>query len=435
MDKFVKDKLDTARMQPLPSTWGKIESQLDKDRKSVFFLQRSVIVLIGFLIIGITIYATANLWKSTSDVESSFVELESKIKVPHVEKLETENSDNLKELGHITERVRSINSELPLTKITRHGNSKPTVSAPDGFRFTSDNMPPTDPNPYQEIQTTRNSNLISAVPKLLKSLCTEYDMPYTRVEIEQDQDDFMMPADSLILMSKKRRFSIQQTVGVTSSFYTNSLSDYKYLNDSRGIGMDLQILAGYDLSNKWSIQSGIRYTKYSWSSNVGEPIDTNSAAITSGGTGYKRYAQGNEVRIDNYLKYVCVPLYVNYRLLNRNAFDINVALGISGDMLVDANVTEFIPDASAYVNVLEDSESTQTFRAGSSSSGNANVENVLEKYSWSYYMNIPVVYKFERFQFSAAPFGVWQGKNFMSTSASQRKANGYGIKLGLTVKL
>ena len=50
MEKFVKDKLKTAKMQPLPQTWDNIEAVLDKDKKAWY--RRRILFIALFLVVG-----------------------------------------------------------------------------------------------------------------------------------------------------------------------------------------------------------------------------------------------------------------------------------------------------------------------------------------------------------------------------------------------
>jgi hypothetical protein len=427
MEKFVKDKLKTAKMQPLPQTWDKIEAVLDNDKKAWY--QRRLLLGLLFVLLGAG--ATYYILPSETKVQDTLVvdnqSEASQKKLPIITK-QTEIEQEVNEIATIEFQ------EEKKTNINRLKQNK-TLRYVKGFEGNDER--------YNQEENPNNGIYIGAsdmkIRKVLSAIGDLSSLKLTGIPYEiSDELHPRILGPSLSQKNNKvfgHNFSLEQSIGVSRSFYTNELSDFEYLQDKPGYGVDIQMLGGMNLGKNITLNAGIRYVKYAWKSSVGQ---SRKADTLGGASGYviapsSSFEFGNYVETKSYLKYFSVPTTLNYTIVDRR-LKLAVGIGLSADWLVGANVIEYYPDYETYVGISSDTREVKVNNFTATTSSN-NVD-LLNKFSLSYHVQTPVQYGLtDHLNLVATPFGTIQGANFIDSRYSSRKAYSYGLRLGLKLDL
>ena len=280
--------------------------------------------------------------------------------------------------------------------------------------------------------TTLEALTIDEVPYILGSFINLADLPDSNIsssDVDPIEDEYF-----------GKNFSVEPSIGLARSFYFNKVKDYEFLNDRPGYGFDFQVLGGMSLSEKLTINTGLRYVNYTWGSNVGQSREAERDSF-NGSPGYviepnSSYESGALLETVSYLKYLSVPTTLNYIILD-NKLKVTLGLGLSTDWLISANVIEYYPGFESYVGVSSNTKEVNATNGfiGSSVSQPDN-SDLLRKFSLSYHIQAPIYYELkENIHLVATPYGNLQGSNFITSSYSQRKAYNYGLRLGVKLDL
>ncbi|PCJ66416.1 MAG: hypothetical protein COA58_06465 [Bacteroidetes bacterium] len=434
MEKFVKDQLETSKIQPLPQTWDRIANELDRDKK-VWYLRRATFAVF-FLLIGI---GTSFFWLgSRTSVKSDEITTRSQESGTEI----SDNSSSIEDYSttlNLNKKGDSQNSEI---KKGQNQIATQRISLYGDIASLLTNEIPDNVQPEAVLSERDNREIIHLANLGLNEISYRVK-PLELMKIEFSKEDTDLLSVQPLANSKvNEKFTIEQSFGLTKSFYRNRYTDFGYLKDKAGIGLDIQLLGGYSISRNIDVNIGLRYVKFNWKSNVGQneiattdTIGTNQGYI---GISSTRYATGDNIEVSSFLKYFSVPLLVNYTLMDMRKVKIGIGVGMSADWLINANVIEYYPKQESFIGILGGSKAFFTDNNSTTSSPPkiSESKDVLNKFSLSYHLQAPIEFKLARnISLVASPFATYQASEFMNTEFSDRRAYAYGIRLGFKIRL
>lgn len=446
MEEFIKKKINTATMQPLPQTWGKIEAVLDEDKKKAGLYRQSFTAIVCVALLGTGVLMWYFNQTIAVPIGDQKMETSGRLipKYKFLDQVESPNNsiDNHNDLKALKNQYALAQANKKMVKdynYLQHQSKNSPVNR------TSDSSYIKEPYIDDTISETMDidNNISASYNPLMANLQSElaarierYDTILLRESAEGQNE---------VVLNKKRKYYLLTSIGVASTFYLDKKKNNNELDEKSKLGWNAQIMLGCLINSTWDVQFGARYSTYNWATKVGDVLSYDSARasmsasmmeISSDSKGY--YAGDAKIYTSNQLNYLSIPIFISYSVQGEK-IKAGLGLGLAADWLKHARIIEYYPQADIYARLTDIGtlNKSQSF-ANINSANSVNTSNVevLNKFGYSFSLIAPLEYKMtERWSLSAAPYYTKQISSFLQTENTTRNATAYGVQLGVKLAL
>jgi hypothetical protein len=440
MEKFVKNKIDKVKMQPLPQTWGKIEVVLQQDKKAAF-VKRGIVFIVFLLVIGGSGFWLASQFTTSTALSQNEILSTNK----NEEKQSVENaSEVLTKEDLIEVTPEGIDKESSMISVVSP-DIENRVAIVDRYFGAVYSKGRGEARKVREYDLDRDK-----VQKLkMKSPTTQVkEQSLAKIIDEQEAlDTIWKSTDTMIYettIPKMAKFFIEPSVGFASTFYKNEFDDFLLAEARAGIGRNAQIVAGYNYRSRWSFRLGLKLSEYNWTSTVGDALGLGYDSLSNKPqyfTGEENiqpatqvYQTNQNTTTNNNLRYISIPLCVDFKIMDRR-LKLGIGLGLSADWLLSSDVVEYYPEVNTFVRLNESATATKQ-SVMSSAIVTAGAHDVFKKFNLSYTTHLFAEYGLSgNWSVVSSPYYSRQVRPFMSTSSSVRRAYAFGLQVGIKYKL
>lgn len=350
IDKLFQERLKNLEATPSKRVWTNIESDLKKKKKRVIPMWWFSTGIAAILILGFFIFPSTNGVIDDIDKQPIIIAIP-EINTEKINAIKKEIPFNTKkEETLIVEQNKKSNKRKPLQK---KNNTKITVLVADTKPSVIENKKKDTVSNSQKDSTFLKVNQIN---KTLESFKNKTDLASNSDAIEKDKrkkKNLLLAITNDIKVEEiiaKRIWSITPVVAVlNSNSFSNTSPIAKNLENSTegDNSYSYGIKIGYQLNNKWTIQSGIHLQEIRFSNNQLAVVSTKSRtpniAFNSGdnysleGVNSKKFNINNlslnTIGLDGNLTqeygYIEIPVEIKYNILESKKVKTQLVAGFS----------------------------------------------------------------------------------------------------------